>query len=160
MAPTWADKERSDKFCSTRPEEQRIITVFQDLLDQSIDAESAAHTIATTYKPRLLEGEKISNYLFSLQSRVIIHPTTTLENHQQIVEMLLHLSSFPMSSSMAYPARQTVAPIGSLSPNSVSGFRNAHSVSFLPCPHHVFAGNIDEAQMFTPLKTCTSETVR
>lgn len=95
MAPTWADKERSDKFCSTRPEEQRIITVFQDLLDQSIDAESAAHTIATTYKPRLLEGEKISNYLFSLLSRVIIHPTTTLENHQQIVEMLLHLSKLP-----------------------------------------------------------------
>ena len=65
------------------------------MLDKSIDPESAAHTVAATYEPRLLKGEKVSNHLFSLLSRAIIHPTTTLENHQQIVEMLLHLSKLP-----------------------------------------------------------------
>jgi hypothetical protein len=95
MAPNWADTQRSDKYCSPRPEEQRIITIIQDLLDKSINPESAAHDIATTYEPRLLEGEKISHHLFSLVSHAIIHPTTTLENHQQIVEMLLHLSKLP-----------------------------------------------------------------
>jgi hypothetical protein len=95
MTQNWADTQRSDKHCSSRPEEQRIITIIQNLLNGSIDAESAAHDIATTYEPRLQEGEKISHHLFFLASHAIIHPETTLENHQQIVEMLLHLSKLP-----------------------------------------------------------------
>jgi hypothetical protein len=95
MTQNWADTQRSDKHCSSRPEEQRIIAIIQDLLDKSINPESAAHNIATTYEPRLLEGEKISYHLFSLVSHAIIHPSTTLVNHQQIVETLLHLSKLP-----------------------------------------------------------------
>lgn len=95
MALSWADVQRSDKFCPPRPEEQKIITLFQDLLDGSIDSESAAHTIATTHEPRLRQGEKISHHLFSPLSHAIIHPTTTLKNHQHIVKMLLHLSKLP-----------------------------------------------------------------
>lgn len=95
MTQSWADTQRSDKYCSSRPEEQRIITLIQDMLDKSINPESAAHKIATIYEPRLQEGEKISHHLFSLVSHAIIHPTTTLENHQKIVEVLLHLSKLP-----------------------------------------------------------------
>lgn len=56
----------------------------------SITPELASLSIATTYRPRLLEGEKISVHLFSLLSRAI-----TLEDHQHIVEFLLHLSKSP-----------------------------------------------------------------
>jgi hypothetical protein len=95
MSTNWADTQRSDKFCSSRAEEQKIITIIQDLLDKAIDSELAAQEIATTYEPRLLEGEKISYRLFSLISQAIVHPATTLENHQHISEMLLHLSKLP-----------------------------------------------------------------
>jgi ferric iron reductase protein FhuF len=95
MTTNWADAQRSNKFCSPRAEEQRTITIIQDLLDKAIDSESAAQQIATTYEPRLLEGEKISYQLFSLISQAIVHPVTTLENHQHISEMLLHLSKLP-----------------------------------------------------------------
>jgi hypothetical protein len=95
MTTNWADTQRSDKFCSSRSEEQRTISIIQDLLDKSIDPESAAHGIATTYEPRLLEGEKISYQLFSLVSQAIVYPTTTLDHHRHITEMLLHLSKLP-----------------------------------------------------------------
>jgi hypothetical protein len=88
MTTNWADTQRSDKFCSSRSEEQRTITVIQD-------PELAARNIAATYESRLLDGEKISYQLFSLISHAIVHPTTTLENHQHIIEMLLHLSKLP-----------------------------------------------------------------
>ena len=106
MTPSWADEQRSDQFCPSGPEEQRVITLFQGLLDKSIDPESAAHTIATTYEPRLLQGEKISCHLFSLLSNAIIHPTTTLENHRQIVGMLLHLSKLPDVLSNGVPCKE------------------------------------------------------
>jgi hypothetical protein len=92
MTTNWADTQRSDKFCSSRAEEQRTITIIQDLLDKAIDSELAAQEIATTYEPLLLEGDKISYQLFSVVSHAIVHPTTTLENHHHISEMLLHLS--------------------------------------------------------------------
>lgn len=95
MTQNWAHHQRNDKFCSQRPEEQDTISTVQDLLDQSITPESAAHAIATIYEPRLLRGEKISFYPFSLLSRVIIHPATTSQDHQHIVEVLLHLSKLP-----------------------------------------------------------------
>lgn len=106
MALTWADEQRSHRFCPSRPEEQKIITLFQDLLNKSVDPESAAQCIATTYEPRLLQGEKISCHLFSILSQAIIHPTTTLENHQQIVEMLLHLSKLPDVLSNGVPCKE------------------------------------------------------
>jgi hypothetical protein len=95
MTTDWADTQRSDKFCSSRAEEQKTITIIQDLLDKSIDPESAAHSIASTYEPRLLDGEKISYHPFSLLSHAIVYPTTTLDNHRHITEMLLHLSKLP-----------------------------------------------------------------
>jgi hypothetical protein len=95
MTLNWADTERSDKFWSSGVEEQRTITIIQDLLDESIDPESAAHDIAKTYEPLLLQGEKISYHPFTLLSHAIVYPTTTLENHEHIVQMLLHLSELP-----------------------------------------------------------------
>lgn len=95
MTLNWADTERSDKFCSSGIEEQRTITIIQDLLDESIDPESAAHDIAKTYEPLLLQGEKISYHPFTLLLHAIVYPTTTLENHEHIVQMLLHLSELP-----------------------------------------------------------------
>jgi len=106
MGPSWADEQRSDQFCPSGPEEQTIITLLQDLLDKSVDSESAAYTITTTYEPRLLKGEKISCRLFSLLSNAITYPTTTLENHQQIVEMLLHLSKLPDVLSNGVPCKE------------------------------------------------------
>jgi hypothetical protein len=106
MTTNWADTQRSDKFCSSRPEEQRIITIIQDLLDKSIDPKSAARSIAATYDSRLLDGEKISHQLFSIVSHAIVHPTTTLENHQHITEMLLHLSKLPDVTIDGVPCKE------------------------------------------------------
>lgn len=106
MTLDWADTERSDKFCSSRAEEQRTITIIQDLLDMSIDPESAAHDIAKTCEPLLLQAEKISYYPFTLPSRAIVFPTTTLENHQHIVQMLLHLSKLPTVTFDGLPCKE------------------------------------------------------
>jgi hypothetical protein len=95
MTQNWAANQRNDKCCSSRVEEQETISIIQNLLDKTITPESAAHNIATIYELRLLKGEKISVYPFSLLSRASIYPTTTLENHQDIVQMLLHLSTLP-----------------------------------------------------------------
>lgn len=95
MTENWAETQRKDKFCSSRPEEQNTISIIQDLLDKSITPKSAAHSIATVYEPRLFRGEKISFWPFSLLSRAIIYPTTTSEDHQHIVETLIHMSKLP-----------------------------------------------------------------
>jgi hypothetical protein len=106
MTLNWSDTERSDKFCSSRAEEQSTITIIQDLLDKSIDPESAAHDIANTYEPLLLQGEKIPYHPFTLLSQAIVYPTTTLENHQHIVQMLLHLSGLPTVINDGLPCRE------------------------------------------------------
>ncbi|THV94636.1 hypothetical protein D6D26_07734, partial [Aureobasidium pullulans] len=65
------------------------------LLDGTIEPETAAHDIASTYHPRLLKGEKISYYPFTLLSLAIIYPTTTSKNFEDIVQMLMHISKLP-----------------------------------------------------------------
>ena len=78
-----------------RPEEQNTISVIQGLLDGTIEPETAAHDIASTYHPRLLKGEKSSYYPFTLLSLAIIYPTTTSKNFEDIVQMLMHISKLP-----------------------------------------------------------------
>jgi hypothetical protein len=78
-----------------RSEEQNTISVIQGLLDGTIEPETAAHDIASTYHPRLLRGEKISYYPFTLLSLAIIYPTTTFKNFEDIVQMLMHISKLP-----------------------------------------------------------------
>ncbi|THY91570.1 hypothetical protein D6C92_06218 [Aureobasidium pullulans] len=78
-----------------RPEEQKTISVIQGLLDGTVEPETAAHDIASTYHPRLLRGEKISYYPFTLLSLAIIHPKTTFKNFEHIVQMLMHISKLP-----------------------------------------------------------------
>jgi hypothetical protein len=95
MTLDWGNTERSNNFCSSRAEEQRTVSIIQDMLVESVDPESAAHDIAKTYDPLLWKGEKISYHLFTLLCHAIVCPTTTLENHQHIVQMLLHLSKLP-----------------------------------------------------------------
>lgn len=102
MAQKWADTQRverfgpqTDRFRSPRPEEQNTVSIIQNLLDKFINPEAAAHIIATIYEPRLLKGEKISVWPFTLLSRAIIYPETTAENHQHIAEMLVCLSKLP-----------------------------------------------------------------
>jgi hypothetical protein len=106
MTLNWADAQRSDRYCSSRVEEQRTITIIQDLLDRSVGPESAAHDIANTYEPLLLKGEKISYHAFTLLSHAIVYPTTTLENHQHIVQMLLHLSKLPTVTVDGLPCEE------------------------------------------------------
>ncbi|KAG9944943.1 hypothetical protein KCU85_g7591, partial [Aureobasidium melanogenum] len=95
MTQNWAGNQRNDKYCSSRPEEQNTISIIQDLLDKVITPVPAAHGIAAIYEPRISKGERISVYLFSLLSRAIIYPTTTLENYQDIIQTLINLSKLP-----------------------------------------------------------------
>ncbi|KAI5243466.1 hypothetical protein E4T43_04196 [Aureobasidium subglaciale] len=95
MALYWADATRTDKYCSSRAEEQGTISTIQDLLNDTTTPGSAALAIASTYEPCLLAGEKVSWYLFSLLSRAIVYLTTILEDQRRVVEMLVHLAQLP-----------------------------------------------------------------
>ncbi|THY74169.1 hypothetical protein D6C86_07374 [Aureobasidium pullulans] len=85
----------NSKNAWNRPEEQNTIFIIQGLLDGNIEPKIAAREIASTYHPRLLKGEKISYYPFTLLSLAIIQPATTFKNFEDIVQMLMHISKLP-----------------------------------------------------------------
>lgn len=95
MSSSWKESQQSDPHRQDREHQSAIITIHTLLSDNATTPEQAARDITSSYEPRLLAGKTDLCSLWYLIMSAILHPETTDQDLETLVEMLVHMSRSP-----------------------------------------------------------------